>query len=110
MAGVSGFLDNMLEFYEEADAETASWRELVTQWRERHGERPIAAADLWPLVNPAAGDPIDLSIKEGSERSQKTQLGKLLHARRDQRFGNVQIVGCGKRQGAQLWRLKSCEA
>ncbi|MDO8630592.1 MAG: hypothetical protein Q7R41_08860, partial [Phycisphaerales bacterium] len=109
--GVEGFLENLAQFYDDADVETMAWRDLIARWAEKFGDREVGSSDLWVLVNPTEGhgDPIDIGLGDGTEKSQKTRLGKRLHAARDKRFGPHQIVETRKRQGAQLWRLKTTE-
>lgn len=109
--GVEGFLENLAQFYDDADAETMAWRDLIGRWAERFSDREVGSSDLWVIVNPpdGQGDPIDIGLGDGTEKSQKTRLGKRLHAARDKRFGTYQIIETRKRQGAQLWRLKMAE-
>lgn len=99
-------MHNLVEFYNQADAEGAAWRDLIARWVEHHGYQEVSTADVWNLVNPAdGGDSLDLGLGDQSDRSQKTRLGKLLYARRDQRFGDLQLVPTRKKQGAAMWRL-----
>ena len=62
-------------------------------------------SDLWTLMVQDDGDPIDVGLGEGSERSQKTRLGKLLAEVRDRQFNGLKVVKGGTRKRAQLWRL-----
>ncbi len=107
VAGIPGFLENLEEFYEESDAEGAAWRTFVAAWWARFRDRKVGVSDLYPLVNPQQrhGDPIDLPIGEGTDRSQKTRLGKLLVGMRDRQFDGFRIVKAGVRGRAQTWRL-----
>jgi len=105
VAGIGGFLGNLDELYEESDTEGAEWRTFVAAWWERHRDQELGVSDLWPLVAPDDGDPLDLGLGDGTERSQKTRLGKLLVKMRDRQFDNMRIVQAGERQRAKLWRL-----
>lgn len=104
-AGIPGFLGNLEDFYEQSDAEGAAWRSFVARWWERHEGAEVGVSDLWQLVAPADGDPLDLGLGDGSERSQKTRLGKLLAEVRDRQFDGRRIVSAGTKKRAQLWRL-----
>ena len=52
VAGVPGFLGNLKEMYERADAEGAVWRAFVGLWWERFGTRSGGLADLYELALP----------------------------------------------------------
>jgi hypothetical protein len=106
VAGIPGFLGNLDDFYERSDGEGEAHRAFVMAWRERYQAREVGVADLWSIVNPEDGDPLDLALGDGSERSQKTRLGKLLVHLRDRQIGPFRVVASVKRKGAQLWRLE----
>jgi hypothetical protein len=102
---IPNFLGNLSEFYEQEDTESAVWRELFARWWGKYEGVEVGIADLYPLVISSNADPIDLELGDGSERSQRTRLGKRLGDVRDRQYGEYRIVQGGKRQGAQLWRL-----
>jgi hypothetical protein len=107
-AELKGFLANLSEFYDQADVEGAAWRTFVAAWWERYGTEPVGVAELWQVVNPARaedGDPVDLNLGDGNERSQRTRLGKALTGYRDRQFGDVRLVAAGTHRRAQLFRL-----
>lgn len=109
VAGVPGFLGNLDEFYEQSDAEGAAWRAFVARWWERHGEAEVGVSQLWPLVapaDPANGDLLDLGLGDGSERSQRTKLGRLLAEARDRQYDGVRITAAGTFRRAGHWRLE----
>ena len=106
VAGVDGFLGNLESLYEDADAENAAHEALVSRWWAHHSCKPIGAAEVYLMVvDPDGGDPIDIDLGRGSERSQRTTLGKRLLKLRNRHIGGYRIVKTGTRQGAQLWRL-----
>ena len=106
VAGVDGFLDNLESLYKDADTENAALEALVSRWWAKHSGKPIGAADVYPMVvDPQGGDPIDIDLGRGSERSRRTTLGKRLLKMQDRHVGGYRIVKAGTRQGAQLWRL-----
>lgn len=101
-AGISGFLGNIIEFYEKADAEGATFRQFVGIWWQRHGGSEVAVSELWTLVSEAD---IPLPIGDGNERSQRTRLGILLSKNRDRQFDGLRITEGEGRKGANTWKL-----
>ncbi len=106
VAGIPGFLGNLEAFYDETDQEGVAWRALVTAWWERYGEREVGVSDLYRLAVPEDGDPLDLGLGDGSERSQKIKLGKKLADTRDRIFDGLRILQVGTKSRAQRWRLR----
>lgn len=105
VAKIPGFLANRGDFYEKSDAEGAELRAFVTVWWDQYADKEVGISDLWTLLAPEGDDPIDLPVGDGSERSQKPRLGKLLGAMRDRQFGEIRIKAAGTRARAQLWHL-----
>ncbi len=105
-AGVPGFLANLDEMYEAADAEGAVWRAFVAAWWERHGTAEVGTAELHELA--IACEP-PLPLGDGGERSQRTRLGRALGQMRDRVFAigevTVRVTAVGIRHQAQRWRL-----
>jgi hypothetical protein len=56
-------------------------------------------------VNPDDGDPLDLGLGDGNDKSQRTRFGKLLAGIRDRQFDGFRVVKAGTWKRAQLWRL-----
>jgi hypothetical protein len=106
VAGVPGFLGNLPALYDSADEEGRVWRRLVGAWWEEHGSRPVGVADLWTLVQ---GADLDLGLGDGSERSQRTRLGKRIGEMRDRHFADRRIEEAGTARGSQQWRLVEME-
>jgi hypothetical protein len=104
VAGVDGFLGNLSEFYEAADAEGTTWRAFVVRWWDRHRDNDVAVADLWRLAAEPT-DPLDLRLGDGSDKSQTTRLGLRLREMRDRQFDGRRIVEGLSRQGSRRWRL-----
>ncbi|MCP4542457.1 MAG: hypothetical protein GY832_35485 [Chloroflexi bacterium] len=109
-ANISGFLGNINDFYDGADAEGAVWRAFVAAWWERFGEQAVGVADLFALVRQQE---VGLELGEGQARSQRTRLGKLLGRQRD-RYYEVEIDGrrmtlkivlAGTKRRANQWQL-----
>jgi hypothetical protein len=109
-AGYDGFLRNLDELYQCSDAEGEAWRALVERWWEAHGDKEVGVADLYTIVASIEGDPVDMDLGKGSERSQKIRLGKMLQQTRDRQFSGKQILKSNnKRDGAQLWMLRTVQ-
>ncbi|MCC6809174.1 MAG: hypothetical protein IT381_17235 [Deltaproteobacteria bacterium] len=88
-AGISGFLGNLEEMYDESDAEGGAWREFVERWWERHGGVPQSITTLLKLCRE-----YELLVEvrgDKSERSQETSLGIHLGRQRDRVFGNYRV-------------------
>jgi hypothetical protein len=109
LAGFEGFLGNLDELYEASDAEGEAWRTLIDKWWFEHGGNEVGVADLYKIVAPAEGDPIDIYLGKDGERSQKIRLGKMLQQVRDRQFSGKRIVKGNKKNGAQLWTLKTVQ-
>lgn len=105
VAGVPGFLGNLEDFYEQSDAEGAAWREFVARWWEAHGEHEVMVSDLWRLIAPVEGDPLDLGLGDGKEQAQKTRLGRLIAAARERQYEGLRIIKAGTSGRAVRWRL-----
>ncbi len=86
-AGVKGFLGNLRDLYDRADAESLEWRSFVELWAEAHENRAVSAADLYPL---ALQVPLSV-LGDKSELSQRTRLGLALTSRSDRVIGNYTI-------------------
>ncbi|MBF0095588.1 MAG: toprim domain-containing protein, partial [Alphaproteobacteria bacterium] len=111
VAGVPGFLGNLEEMYEAADAEGGIWRTFVSAWWERFGAQGVGIADLYAI---ALDCEPPLSLGDGSERSQRTRLGRALARMRDRMFAipgqQVRLMLAGERNHSQLWTLASIAA
>jgi hypothetical protein len=106
VAGVPGFLANVDEMLEAADAEGAIWRAFVARWWETHHTSPVGVGDLYKVAL-LTEPPIPLG--DGNERSQKTRLGKSLGRMRDRIFHvgptALRIASAGIRHQAQQRQL-----
>ena len=106
VAGVPGFLANLDEMYEAADAEGAVWRTFVGLWWDRHGTGEVSTKDLHEVA--LACEP-PLPLGTGTEHSQRIRLGKALGRMRDRVFAlgdlKVRIKAIGVRHQAQRWKL-----
>lgn len=82
VAGITGFLSNLDEFYDESDAEGAQWRSFVVAWWNEHNTCEVKVADLYGLIN----DDVVLPLGDGSDQSRKVRLGQMLTQARDRMF------------------------
>lgn len=107
VAGIPSFLTNLSEFYDQSDAEGASWRDFVAKWWDRHKSSPVPVKTLWDIVSNEAC----LELGDGTDQSQKVVLGHMLSERRDRVFNlddepfKVRLTRGSKYQGAYNWQL-----
>ncbi len=106
VAGVPGFLGNVDEMLEAADAEGAIWRGFVARWWENSNSTAVGVGDLYKIA--ILCEP-PMQLGDGNERSQKTRLGKSLGRMRDRIFhvesAALRIASAGIRHQAQQWQL-----
>jgi putative DNA primase/helicase len=109
VAGVSGFLGNLKEMYERADAEGAAWRGFVAQWWERFGTAEVGVADLFELALQS-----ELRLARGDERAKRTSLGQALVRMRERIFAvgdlRLRVSAAGSFRRAQRWQLGLVES
>jgi hypothetical protein len=103
--GINGFLENLQNLYQQSDAEGQAWNAFVNEWWNKFGDQEVGVNKLYDIAWPASGDPIDLNLGDGNDRSQKTRLGRLLVQNRNRRFGDLVITDANRKQGAQQWKL-----
>ena len=101
-AGIPGFLQNLDEFYREANTETAAWRAFVAAWWEQFAQAPVLARELLPLALEVDG----LEVRGKDEAAQARSLGKKLEKMRDRVIGGYRIERAGTDARAIRWRLR----
>ena len=87
--GIEGFLDNLDEFYAQADTESEVWREFTAVWWSLFAGVPKKVTELNALCE--KHDLLQLIRGDGTERSQQLRLGKALKNSRDRVYGDLQI-------------------
>lgn len=106
VAGIPGFLTNADELYEASDAEGIMWRSFIAAWWDRFGTAAVGTSDLFPIAG-ACEPPLPLG--NGSERSQRTRLGRALGQMRDRVFAlddlRLRVRATGVSHQAQRWQL-----
>ena len=109
VAGVAGFLGNLEEMYERADAEGGVWRGFVELWWERFGTQQVTAADLYDLALLCS-----MPLARGDEHAKRTSLGKALGRMRDRIYTinarRLRVHHVGSAHGAQRWQLQVSES
>jgi hypothetical protein len=98
---VNGFLGNLREFYEVADAEGETWRAFVEGWWERFGTEKVGAAVLFALAVETEG----MDLGHGNENSQKMVFGRALAKQRDRVIGDYTIKSAGTSKRLAQWKL-----
>jgi hypothetical protein len=102
VSSVSGFLENLEEFYREADTDGEAWRVFAEQWWYLHGSEETTVSNLWHL-----SQRIEMfEVGHGTEHSQKIIFGQMIAKARDRQIGNFRIVRAGTLRRATLWRLE----
>lgn len=104
VAGIGGFLDNIEELYEQADAERHEWAPLVRAWWTKFEGKAVGVADLYAL---ALGH---LTLRATSDRGRRTEFGRKLRRMRDRVIDGFRIAHAGEYQGAAQWQLVPVEA
>jgi putative DNA primase/helicase len=105
IAGLPGFLTNMANFRDTADAEGVAIRGFLTAWWEKHESRRLPVATLYTLAKES-----DLDIEGKTDRGSRTRLGKLLGALKDRRYRlgdgvTVAVQYDGLVEGITHWKL-----
>ena len=90
VAGIGGFLSNLMEIYAEADEETGMWREFIAAWWNKFGERAITVAELHGMA--IENDLLLPVLGDKGERSQKIRLGKVLGKLNGRYFGELKVT------------------
>jgi hypothetical protein len=106
VAGVPGFLGNLKEMYEAADAEGSIWRGFVSLWWDRFGTQQVSTADLYDLALQCS-----LPLAKGDEHAKRTSLGQALRRMRDRIYTvadrRLRVCHAGSAHGVQRWLLET---
>ena len=105
VAGVPGFLGNLKEMYERADAEGGVWRGFVALWWDRFGTQQVGAADVYELALQSG-----IPLARGDEHAKRTSLGQALRRMRDRIYTTggrrLRVHHAGSAHGVQHWALE----
>jgi len=102
-SGIVGFLDNLIDFYNESDHESQVLNDFVRDWWESYKDTEVFVGDLLDLVEQYD---IPLHLGDGNEHSKKIRLGKYLDHNRNRHCGNFKIIKGKKLGGLTRWRLE----
>ena len=107
VTGISGFLTNTSEFYQDADIEAAAAQALVQVWWDRFTYRPVGVTELWPIAPLVIHELLD----EGNEHGARVKFGNYIKSMRDRRYTTTEGVTlrvsmAEMYQGAQRWKLQ----
>jgi putative DNA primase/helicase len=98
-ARMPGFLDNLEDFRESSDEESAMWSAFLRRWWEAYAHREVTGPELFEI----ARDGLDLGT--GTTRAQQTTLGNVLTQQRDRWYGDLRIQRRGMSAGRRRWAL-----
>ncbi len=98
-ARMPGFMDNLEEFRESSDEESAMWSAFLRRWWETYADREVIGPELFEI----ARDGLDLGA--GTTRAQQTTLGNLLTQQRDRWYGDLRIQRQRMSAGRRRWAL-----
>jgi hypothetical protein len=101
VAGIPGFLGNLKQHYEGADAEGEAWRELCAAWWEAFQDKPVRPSELGDLCR--KHNLIPAVRGAGTTRSQDTNLGMALLHQRSRVFDRFRVC-LAKDQGTKHGR------
>jgi putative DNA primase/helicase len=105
VAGVPGFLGNLKEMYERADAEGGVWRAFIGLWWDRFGTQQVGAADLYDLALQSS-----IPLARGDDHAKRTSLGQALRRMRDRIYvtgaQRLRVRHTGAAHGVQRWALE----
>jgi hypothetical protein len=101
-ARVNGFLEDMEEFYANADADSTPDRDLVNHWFAKYGNSTVMAKDLLEIAMGIDG----LELRGNSDRAIRVSLGITLKGLKDRVFGGLRVKSVGASHGAGLWKIE----
>ncbi|MBE0566080.1 MAG: hypothetical protein IH621_08995 [Krumholzibacteria bacterium] len=106
--GVPGFLGDMDEFYEAADAESGEWRAFVSAWWDAYRDAPRTASELLQLARDR--DLVGFAYAAKNDRAERVRFGKSLGSIRDRRFGAYRVIAAkDSHSKSQVFRLIAVE-
>jgi putative DNA primase/helicase len=111
VAAVPGFLGNLTEFYDAADAEGTEVRAFLAAWWDKHRDAEMEPGRLFELAT-TGGSALDIEAK--SEQGRRVKFGQRLASLRDRRYDldglSVMVTAPGKVRRALTWQLLRCES
>jgi hypothetical protein len=106
-SGIEGFLENIDDHYERADAEGEEWRAFSEAWWDMYQNRPVRVGELAIFCSEQGflGD----VIGQGQSQSQTSRLGKALHRSVARVFGRFRLERGEKGSNRPFYRLVEVE-
>lgn len=102
-AGITGFLANADELYEQADQQGSVLRSFIQAWETKHAESIVTTSVLVEVANGVDG----LDLGNGNDRSQLTRLGTFLTRNRDRAVAGYYVRKLRRSSaGTQQWQLE----
>jgi hypothetical protein len=118
IAEVPGFLSNLEEMYQRADAEALPWESFLRAWYTEFGDKEMRLADV--VAAATDGSYTNISIDHIPDECcdgrtgdvNMRRLGKAVAKRVDQRFGKEQfrLTRASKYEGNARWAVRRKEA
>lgn len=106
--GLPGFLGDLDEFYEAADAESGEWRAFVAAWWDAYRDAPRTASELLQLARDR--DLVGFAYAAKNDRAERVRFGKSLGSIRDRRFGAYRVIAAkDSHSKSQVFRLIAVE-
>ena len=114
-AEIPGFLGNVVEMYDDLDAERDDWVSFCEQWYTAYNGNSVGITELFPIASvydPQPGqatisghDLLSEYLGSGNEKSRKTALGMLLAQHIDRVYGKYRITQAKKKGHAKQYKL-----
>jgi hypothetical protein len=98
-ARMPGFLENLEDFRETSDEESAMWSAFLQRWVETYAGREVTGPELFEIAREV------LDLGAGTTRAQQTTLGRLLAHQRDRWYGDLRVQRKGMSAGRRRWAL-----
>ena len=114
VVGVTGFLENLAQLYEQADDDGTEWDNWIRLWHDILGPTPITVATLLEKIEAHSilkdTMPDALGTVPSDEKDMgkfKVRLGKALRKRADAVFGSYRLecAGADSDSGVKRWRV-----
>jgi hypothetical protein len=109
-AGVAGFLDNVIESYEDLDEDAAAWEAFLAEWSRTFGNKPVTVAAVEAEMRAKTSGlrkvvPRELDLALDGQLAKA--LGYALRKRADQVIGDFKITQAGKHPHMKVarWRV-----
>jgi hypothetical protein len=113
--GVTGFLKNSDQLWEQSDTESPQWEVFLANWLYRYGTRPVALKELVQDIelNPDMAEAVPLSISDAlqGKGNSYSRLGYQFRARLGKRYGprSLRLEKGPRKSTGITWRVLADE-